>query len=110
MQVKFLLDYRSPYACLADTQMKALTSVVYRPIDILAVKNKVNNQPSPLCPPKARYAGADAVGWATHYGVAFSPNDALLQGMRTRQFNGALLARAALATQELGIFCRRRVK
>src|SRR5882757_6702864 len=104
MQVEFLLDYRSPYAYLANTQMKALTSVVYTPIDILAVMNKVNNQPSPLCPPKARYAGLDAGRWAKHYGVAFSPNGALLQAMGTRQFDGALLARAALAAQELGVF------
>jgi 2-hydroxychromene-2-carboxylate isomerase len=104
MQVEFLLDYRSPYAYLANTQMKALSSVVYTPIDIVAVMNKVNNQPSPLCPPKARYAGLDAGRWAKHYGVAFSPNGALLQAMGTRQFDGALLARAALAAQELGVF------
>jgi 2-hydroxychromene-2-carboxylate isomerase len=106
MQVEFLLDYRSPYAYLANTQMKALTSVVYTPIDILTVMNKVNNQPSPLCPPKARYARLDAGRWATHYGVAFSPNDALLQGIRTRQLDGALLARTALAAQGLGVFGR----
>jgi 2-hydroxychromene-2-carboxylate isomerase len=104
MQVEFLLDYRSPYGYLANTQMKALTSVVYRPIDILAVMNKVNNQPSPLCKPKAHYAGVDARRWAKHYGVAFSPNGALLQAMETRQFDGALLARAALAARELGVF------
>jgi 2-hydroxychromene-2-carboxylate isomerase len=104
MQVEFLLDYRSPYAYLANTQMKTLTSAVYTPIDILAVMNKVNNQPSPLCPPKARYARLDAGRWAKHYGVAFSPNGALLQAMGTRQFDDALLARAALAAQELGVF------
>jgi hypothetical protein len=30
----------------------------------------VNNQPSPLRPPKARYTGVDAGRRAKHYGVA----------------------------------------
>jgi 2-hydroxychromene-2-carboxylate isomerase len=65
MQVQFLLDYRSPYAYLANTQMALLDAQIdYEPIDILAVMKKVNNQPSPMCPPKAKYAGLDAMRWA----------------------------------------------
>jgi 2-hydroxychromene-2-carboxylate isomerase len=90
--------------------MKVLTSVVYAPIDIVAVVNKVNNHPSPLCPPKTRYIGVDAGRRVKHYGVAFSLNDGLLQAMGTRQFDGALIARAALATQEVGVFWRNCVK
>jgi hypothetical protein len=74
------------------------------------VMNKVNDQPSPLCPPKARYTGVDAGRRAKHYGVAFSLNDGLLQAIGTRQFDGALIARAALATQEVGVFWRNSVK
>jgi hypothetical protein len=53
VSVDFFLDYRS------------------EPVDIVAVMRKVNNQPSPLCPPKARYAGIDAQRWAEHYDVVF---------------------------------------
>ncbi len=102
MQVEFILDYRSPYAYLANTQLKLLDApVAYKPIDIVEVMKKVNNQPSPLCPPKARYAAIAAARWAKRYDVGFSPNAALIQAMREGRFEGALLSRAGLAAQEL---------
>ena len=105
MDIEFVYDYRSPYAYLANTQLGTLgAGIVYEPINALAVMKAVNNQPSPLCPPKARYAGIDAARWAKHYGVAFSPNRALLQAMAASQFDGTLLSRAALAAQQLGVF------
>ncbi len=105
MDIEFVYDYRSPYAYLANTQLGTLgAGIVYEPVNILAVMKAVNNQPSPLCPPKARYAGIDAARWAKHYGVAFSPNRALLQAMAASQFDGTLLSRAALAAQQLGVF------
>jgi len=105
MNLEFVFDYRSPYAYLANTQIQTLgVHVDYKPVDILAVMKKVNNHPTPLCPPKARYAGIDAQRWAKHYGVAFSPNGALLQAMRDGQFDGMLLLCAALAARELGAF------
>jgi 2-hydroxychromene-2-carboxylate isomerase len=105
MQVQFVLDYRSPYAYLANTQLALLgTQIDYEPIDILSVMKKVNNQPSPLCPPKAKYAGLDAMRWATCYGVPFSPNRALLDAVRQDFIKGDLLSRAAIAGQQLGLF------
>jgi 2-hydroxychromene-2-carboxylate isomerase len=105
MSLEFVLDYRSPYAYLANTQIGAWgVHVDHQPVDIVAVMRKVNNQPSPLCPPKARYASIDAARWATLYGVSFSPNGALIQAMQSSRFDGALLSRAGLAAQELGVF------
>jgi 2-hydroxychromene-2-carboxylate isomerase len=107
MQVQFVLDYRSPYAYLANTQMASLgVQIDYEPVDILSVMKKVNNQPTPMCPPKAKYAGLDAMRWATHYGVPFSPNRALLDALRQGRFKGDLLSRAAIAGRQLGVFER----
>jgi 2-hydroxychromene-2-carboxylate isomerase len=105
MSLEFVFDYRSPYAYLANTQIGAWgVQVDYQPVDIVAVMRKVNNQPSPLCPPKARYASIDTARWATLYRVGFSPNEALLQAMQSGRFDGVLLSRAGLAAQELGVF------
>jgi 2-hydroxychromene-2-carboxylate isomerase len=105
MQVQFVLDYRSPYAYLANTQIASLgAQVSYEPVDILSVMKEVNNQPSPMCPPKAKYAGLDATRWAKHYGVPFSPNMALLAALRQGDLENDLLSRAGIAGQLLGVF------
>ncbi|WCI91053.1 DsbA family protein [Pseudomonas aeruginosa] len=65
---------------------------------------KVNNQPSPACPAKAKYSGIDAARWAAVYGVPLAPNGAFFQAMRAGQVEGAILARAALAAQQTGSF------
>jgi 2-hydroxychromene-2-carboxylate isomerase len=105
MRVEFILDYRSPYAYLMNTQVKNFGAAVeYKPIDIIAVMKLVNNQPSPQCPPKVRYAVLDAGRWAKRYGVGFSPNMVLLQAMGEGRFDGTLPSRAALAAQQLGVF------
>jgi len=104
MDVQFFLDYRSPYSYLAATQLDTLgVDIVLEPVNILAVMKTVNNQPSPVCPPKMRYAGVDAARWAKHYGVAYSPNRALLQAMAAGQFDGTLLSRAGVAARRLGV-------
>ena len=105
MQVQFVLDYRSIYSYLANTQMKTLGAPVdYQPVDIVAVMKEVNNQPSPLCPPKARYSHVDATRWAGRYGVPLSANRALFDAMRQGALKGALLSRAGVAAQRMGIF------
>jgi 2-hydroxychromene-2-carboxylate isomerase len=105
MQVQFLLDYRSPYAYLANTQMALLGAQIdYEPIDILSVMKKVNNQPTPMCPSKSKYAGLDAMRWSTFYGVPYSPNRSLLEALRQGLFKGDLFSRAAIAGQQLGVF------
>jgi len=103
--IQFVLDYRSPYAYLANTQIAALgTQITYEPVDILWVMKKVNNQPSPMCPPKAKYAALDATRWAKIYGVPFAPNWALLEALRNGHCENALFSRAGIAGQRLGIF------
>jgi 2-hydroxychromene-2-carboxylate isomerase len=105
VNVEFIYDYRSPYAYLANTQHRTLDArVTYEVVDILAVMKTVSNQPTPMCPPKYRYAGTDAARWAARYGVPFAPNMPLLQAMRVREFDGTSFARFALAAQLLGVF------
>ena len=61
--------------CMSNTHIGTLgTRADYRPIDILSVLKKVNYQPSPLGPPKTKYAGIDTMRWANHYGIRRSPN------------------------------------
>ena len=105
VRIEFISDYRSPYSYLANARLKkAGVSVDHKPLDIVAVMELVNNQPSPKCPAKARYARIDAQRWANLYGVEFSPNRAVLQAMGAGAFDGATLSRAALVAQRLGIF------
>jgi 2-hydroxychromene-2-carboxylate isomerase len=105
MQIEFVFDYRSIYSYLANTQMKTLGAEIdYQPVDIVAVMKAVNNQPSPMCPPKARYSHVDARRWARLYNVPLSPNRALLDAMRQGALKNALLSRAAIAAQRIGIF------
>ena len=105
MQIDFVLDYRSPYAYLANTQIGAFgADIHYQPVDILWVMKQVNNQPSPMCPAKSKYAGIDAARWSLQYGVPFAPNGALLDAMRQGRFKGELMSRAAIAAQQIGAF------
>jgi len=105
MQVQFILDYRSPYAYLANTQIMSMgVQIEYKPVEIVSVMKRVNNQPSPMCPPKAKYAGLDAARWAKRYGVPYSPNRPLLEALRTGQLKSDLLSRAGIAAQKLGAF------
>ena len=76
----------------------------YEPIGIVEVMKRVNNQPSPACPPKARYAGIDAARWAHRYGVPFEINQAFLTALGTGTFDYQILTRGALVAQELDVF------
>jgi 2-hydroxychromene-2-carboxylate isomerase len=107
MLVEFVFDYPSPYAYLACTQLQSLDAQVrYEPIAIIEVMKLVNNQPSPACPPKARYAAIDAARWAQRYGIPFEINQAFLAALRTRAFDYQILTRGALVADELGAFAR----
>lgn len=107
MSLQFVFDYRSPYSYLANTRLSSLDEPIdYQPVNALAVMRKVNNRPSPECPPKARYAMKDAGRWARLYGVPLAPNPALMQAMRAGSFDGALFCRAGLAAMDLGVFER----
>ena len=105
MAVQYIFDYRSPYAYLANTQLKTLPgSVEFLPVDIVAVMGIVGNQPSPKCPAKARYSRMDAGRWAAIYGVPLSPNSAAMQAGMNGQLEPDLFSRAAIAAQDLGVF------
>ncbi len=97
MRVEFVFDYPSPYAYLASTQLESLgVPVGYEPIGIVEVMKRVDNQPSPACPPKARCAGIDAARWAHRYGVPFEINQAFLTALGTGTFDHQILTRGAL--------------
>lgn len=101
MHLDFFFDYRSPYSYLADSQLAKLgLEITYKPVDVFALMRTVNNQPSTMCPPKARYAAVDARRWATLYGVAFDPNWGLLKDMKAARFDATLLLRAGLAASK----------
>ncbi|EIU1413952.1 2-hydroxychromene-2-carboxylate isomerase [Pseudomonas aeruginosa] len=105
MQIQFVLDYRSIYSYLANSQIKTLDATVdYQLVDIVSIMKVVNNQPSPMCPPKATYSQMDAQRWARIYNIPLSPNTALLQAMKQGDINGAFLTRAGIAAQQLGAF------
>jgi 2-hydroxychromene-2-carboxylate isomerase len=105
MPVEFVFDYPSPYAYLASTQLENLgVPVCYEPIGIVEVMKRVNNQPSPACPPKARYAAIDAARWAHRYDVPFEINQAFLTALGTGTFDYQILTRGALVAQELDVF------
>jgi len=105
MMIDFVLDYRSPYSYLANTQLRTLgVQINYEPTDIVDVMREVDNQPSPMCPPKARYAGHDALRWARHYGVPYSPNGPLLLALHQGALKSDLLSRVAVAGQLVGAF------
>lgn len=110
MTLTFFYDYHSPYSYLANSQMKnahlekLAPTIEYKPINILAVMEKVNSQPTQTCPPKLKYAFSDVARWAKHYTVPLSPNMKLLQAMMAGKYDSGLLSLAALAAQELGVF------
>jgi 2-hydroxychromene-2-carboxylate isomerase len=105
MLVEFVYDYPSPYAYLASSQLEGLGAPVrHEPVAIVEVMKRVNNQPSPACPPKARYAAIDAARWAHRYGVPFKINQGFLAALRSGSFDYQILTRGALVAQELGVF------
>jgi 2-hydroxychromene-2-carboxylate isomerase len=107
MRIDFVLDYRSPYAYLANTQIGAFGAEVgYQPVDIFWVMKQVDNNAFPMCPTKAKYAALDASRWALRYGVPFAPNIALLGALRQGQVTAELMARAAIAGQQIGAFAQ----
>ncbi|MFD1561713.1 DsbA family protein [Paraburkholderia silviterrae] len=75
MKVEFFLDYGSPCAYLANTQIHRLnTDVEITPPDAPSVMQAENNQMSSACPARMRYASLAIARWAKHYDVPFAPN------------------------------------
>ena len=96
-ELKFVFDYRSPYAYLAHTQLRGCGAEIrYFPFDIRALMEKVGNVPtSVICKAKNRYVQADLRRWAAHYKVPFKRHPDILKV----DFNRLL--RATLCASEL---------
>lgn len=94
----FYFDYRSPYAYLAQTQVRKLgVDIAWRPFEILQLMDKVGNVPTSItCKPKGQYLGKDLMRWVGLYKVPFQrhPQAASIDARR--------LLRATLAAAELG--------
>ena len=95
-QLEFYFDYRSPYAYLAHTQLRLLTSeVLYRPFEIRGVMEKVGNVPtSVICKPKNRYIQADLRRWVSRYGVPFGRHPDIMEIDSQRLLRATLWAGA----------------
>lgn len=94
----FYFDYRSPYAYLAQTQVRGLgAEIAWRPFEILQLMDKVGNVPTSItCKPKGKYLGADLMRWAAMYKAPFQRHP------QAAQIDARRLLRATLATAELG--------
>ena len=94
----FYFDYRSPYAYLAQTQVRSLgVEIAWRPFEILQLMDQVGNVPTSItCKTKGRYLGADLQRWVALYRVPFQRNP------RGAEIDARRLLRATLAADELG--------
>lgn len=94
----FYFDYRSPYAYLAQTQVRHLgVEIAWRPFEILQLMDQIGNVPTSItCKPKGKYLGVDLQRWVANYKVPFQrhPQGADIDPRR--------LLRATLAAAELG--------
>jgi 2-hydroxychromene-2-carboxylate isomerase len=96
--LEFYFDYRSPYAYLAQTQVRKLgVEIAWRPFEILQLMDQVGNVPTSItCKPKNKYLGMDLMRWVGMYKVPFQrhPQAGTIDARR--------LLRATLAAAELG--------
>jgi len=94
----FYFDYRSPYAYLAQTQVRKLgVDTAWRPFEILQLMDQVGNVPTSItCKPKGRYLGVDLMRWVAVYKVPFQRHP------QSGNIDARRLLRATLAAAELG--------
>jgi 2-hydroxychromene-2-carboxylate isomerase len=94
----FYFDYRSPYAYLAQTQVRKLAAdIAWRPFEILQLMDKVGNVPTSItCKPKGQYLGKDLMRWVGMYEVPFQRHP------QSGSIDARRLLRATLAAAELG--------
>ena len=80
----FYFDYRSPYAYLAQTQVRKLgVEIAWRPFEILQLMDQVGNVPTSItCKPKGKYLGADLMRWVATYKVPFQRHLEIAAGRR----------------------------
>ena len=94
----FYFDYRSPYAYLAQTQVRKLgVDIAWRPFEILQLMDQVGNVPTSItCKPKGKYLGVDLMRWVAMYKVPFQRHP------QSGDIDARRLLRATLAAAELG--------
>ena len=94
----FYFDYRSPYAYLAQTQVRKLgVDIAWRPFEILQLMDQVGNVPTSItCKPKGKYLGVDLMRWVAVYKVPFQRHP------QSGNIDARRLLRATLAAAELG--------
>jgi len=94
----FYFDYRSPYAYLAQTQVRNLgVDITWRPFEILQLMDQVGNVPTSItCKPKGKYLGVDLMRWVAMYKVPFQRHP------QSGNIDARRLLRATLAAAELG--------
>lgn len=94
-EIEIFYDFPSPYSYLAFSQLRGMdVSMTLRPMDILAVMDKVGNTPTTLtCSAKGRYAGTDLRRWCDRYGLSLHPSD-------MHANDCAAMARAVLASPD----------
>lgn len=94
----FYFDYRSPYAYLAQTQVRKLgVDIAWRPFEILQLMDKVGNVPTSItCKPKGQYLGMDLMRWVGMYKVPFQRHP------QSGSIDARRLLRATLAAAEMG--------
>jgi 2-hydroxychromene-2-carboxylate isomerase len=93
----FYFDYRSPYAYLAQTQIRKLgADIDWRPFEILQLMDKVGNVPTSItCKPKGQYLGMDLMRWVGLYRVPFQRHP------QAGSVDARRLLRATIAAAEL---------
>jgi 2-hydroxychromene-2-carboxylate isomerase len=94
----FYFDYRSPYAYLAQTQVRKLgVEIAWKPFEILQLMDKVGNVPTSItCKPKGKYLGMDLMRWVAMYKVPFQRHP------QSGSIDARRLLRATIAAAELG--------
>ena len=94
----FYFDYRSPYAYLAQTQVRKLgVDIAWRPFEILQLMDQVGNVPTSItCKPKGKYLGVDLMRWVAMYKVPFQRHP------QSGNIDARRLLRATLAAADLG--------
>ncbi len=107
MRVEYFFDYVSPFAYLADTQLRALAErsgaeIVYRPFFLAGVMQAAKITPPINSPNKGAYMMTDIRRWVERYRVPLNPNPHFpvntLHAMRA--------AVAAIGDQRFGDFHR----
>jgi len=101
--LEFFFDYGSPFSYLADARLEDIAkrtgaTIVHRPMLLGAVLKATGNASPMAVAAKGAYMAIELQRWARRYGVPFRANPFAFTS------NTLPLMRAAVASQELGVF------